>query len=274
MRILFCGDVVGRAGRHVLLEQIGGLRTRLRLDAVIVNGENAAGGFGITPALCREFYAAGVDLITTGNHVFDQRDLIGHLDGDPRLVRPLNMMPGTPGRGIAELTLANGQKLVVVQLMGRLFMPGYDDPFRALEEALGRYALGVTAQAIVVDLHAEATSEKMALATLADGRASLVVGTHTHVPTADAHVMPGGTAYMTDVGMTGDYDSVIGMDKTISLQRFRTHLPGPRNAPAQNAATLCAVLVETDGTGRARRVEPLRLGGCLAPADIAGPEAG
>ena len=267
MRILFCGDVVGRAGRKVLLERLPGLRAELALDAVIVNGENAAAGFGITPAICQDFFAAGADLITTGNHVFDQREILPLLDREPRLIRPLNMMPGTPGRGSAELRLVDGRKLVVTQVIGRLFMGPYDDPFRALEAELAKYALGATAHAIVVDLHAEATSEKMALAHLADGRASAAIGTHTHVPTADAWIMPGGTAYVTDVGMTGDYDSVIGMDKTVSLQRFRSHVPGARNAPALGEATLCAVYLEIDDrSGLARVIEPLRLGARLVPA--------
>ena len=273
MRLLFCGDVVGRAGRKALLEKLPELRADLALDAVIVNAENAAGGFGITPALCEEFLAAGTDVITTGNHVFDQREIIGHMDREPRIIRPLNMVPGTPGRASAEVRLVNGRKLLVLQVMGRLFMGAYDDPFRALEGELARHPLGATVHAIVVDVHAEATSEKMALAHLADGRASAVIGTHTHVPTADAWILPGGTAYVTDVGMTGDYDSVIGMNKAVSLQRFRSHVPGPRNTPALGEATLCAIYLEIDDrTGLAARIEPLRLGGRLAPAS--GPARG
>jgi 2',3'-cyclic-nucleotide 2'-phosphodiesterase len=267
VRLLFCGDVVGRAGRKVLLQKLPELRSGLRLDAAIVNGENAAGGFGITPALCQEFYAAGADLITTGNHVFDQRELIGYCDREPRLIRPLNMMPGTPGRGSAQLALADGRRLLVLQVMGRLFMGAYDDPFRALDTELARYPLGAAVQAIVIDLHAEATSEKMALGHLADGRASLVAGTHTHVPTADAQILPGGTAYITDIGMTGDYDSVIGMNKALAVQRFRTHVPGPRNTPALGDATLCAVYAETDdATGLARSIRPIHFGGRLGSA--------
>jgi 2',3'-cyclic-nucleotide 2'-phosphodiesterase len=267
MRLLFCGDVVGRAGRKVLLQRLPELRAALRLDAVVVNGENAAGGFGITPNLCQDFYAAGADLITTGNHVFDQRDLVGYVDRDPRLIRPLNMLPSTPGRGSAQVALPDGRKLLVLQVIGRLFMGSYDDPFRALEAELAKHPLGASVQAIVVDLHAEATSEKMALGHLADGRASLVAGTHTHVPTADAHILPGGTAYVSDLGMTGDYDSVIGMNKGIALQRFRTHVPGPRNTPALGEATLCAVYLETDdASGLARRIVPVRVGGRLARA--------
>jgi metallophosphoesterase (TIGR00282 family) len=266
MRILYCGDVVGRAGRDALTTLLGPLRERHRLDVIVVNGENAAGGFGITPAICDDFFAAGADLITTGNHVFDQRDIIGHLSKEPRLIRPLNMAPGTPGRGAAEVQLADGRKLLAIQLIGRLFMGSYDDPFRALDSELAKSALGHAAQAILVDIHAEATSEKLAIGHAADGRVSLVAGTHTHVPTADAQILPGGTAYITDVGMTGDYDSVIGMEKSTSLKRFRSDVPGPRMTPALGEATLCAVLVETDDrTGLARSIEPMRLYGKLSP---------
>jgi hypothetical protein len=182
------------------------------------------------------------------------------------MIRPLNMLPGTPGRGSAELRLADGRKVLVVQVIGRLFMGAYGDPFGALEGELARHPLGAAADAIVVDVHAEATSEKMALAHLADGRASLVVGSHTHVPTADHQILPGGTAYITDVGMTGDYDSVIGMGKEVALQRFRSHVPGPRLTPALGEPTLCAVYLETGAGGLAQRIAPLRVGGRLARA--------
>ncbi len=268
MKILYCGDVVGRAGRRVLIETLPRLRAELGLDVAIVNGENAAGGFGITPEICQDLYAAGADLITTGNHVFDQRDLVGHIDQDARLIRPFNMLPGTPGRGSAQLHLTDGRKLLVVQVIGRLFMAAYGDPFGALESELVKHPLGAAVDAIVVDVHAEATSEKMALGHLADGRASLVVGSHTHVPTADHRVLPGGTAYITDVGMTGDYNSVIGMAKDVALQRFRSHVPGPRLTAALGKATLCAVYVETGEGGLARRIEPVRIGGSLAPASL------
>ncbi|MGI9434314.1 MAG: TIGR00282 family metallophosphoesterase [Geminicoccaceae bacterium] len=266
MRILYCGDVVGRAGRDVLFTHLQALRERHRVDVAVVNGENAAGGFGITAAICEDVFAAGADLITTGNHVFDQRDLIGHIDKEPRLIRPLNMAPGTPGRGVGEVQLTDGRRLLVVQLMGRLFMGSFDDPFRMLDGVLAKYVLGGPVQAIMVDIHAEATSEKMAIGHAADGRASLVAGTHTHVPTADAQILAGGTAYITDVGMTGDYDSVIGMDKDAALKRFRSDVPGPRLTPTHGDATLCAVLVDTDDrTGLARSIEPIRVGGRLAP---------
>jgi metallophosphoesterase (TIGR00282 family) len=268
VRILHVGDVVGRSGRAAVVAQAPALRARLGLDALVVNAENAAGGYGLTPAIASELLEAGADLLTTGNHVFDQKELIPLLAGEPRVLRPLNMAPGTPGRGVGEVRTARGRRLVVLQVMGRLFMGLYDDPFRALEAELARLRLGGTADAILVDVHAEATSEKMALAHFLDGRVSLVVGTHTHVPTADAQILPGGTAYLTDVGMTGDYDSVIGMDKEGSLRRWRSDLPSRRLEPAGGEATLCAVLVETDErTGLARRIEPVRIGGRLQPAE-------
>jgi 2',3'-cyclic-nucleotide 2'-phosphodiesterase len=267
LRILFVGDVVGRAGRAALLGHLPGLRRDLRLDAVVVNGENAAGGYGITAQIANDFFAAGTDVITLGNHAWDQRELIAHIDREPRIVRPLNMAPGVPGKGTAELTTPRGQRVVVVQVLCRLFMRQADDPFRALDAELRRHVLGGSAQAILVDVHGEATSEKTALGHFLDGRVSLVAGTHTHVPTADARVLPGGTAYVTDLGMTGDYDSVIGMDKVASVQRWRTDLPGGKLEPASGEATLCGVYLETDDrTGRALRVEPVRLGGGLAPA--------
>jgi 2',3'-cyclic-nucleotide 2'-phosphodiesterase len=268
VRILYVGDVVGRAGRSILLDELPRLRAGLELDAAIVNGENAAGGYGITAAIADEFFAAGADAITMGNHVWDQKELIGHIDREPRIVRPLNLAPGAPGRGVAELKTARGQRVLVLQVLGRLFMGLVDDPFRALDAELRKHALGGTAQAIVVDVHAEATSEKTALGHHLDGRVSLVAGTHTHVPTADARILPGGTGYVTDLGMTGDYDSVIGMDKTGSLRRWRSDVPsGQRLAPAMGGAMLCAVYLETDDrTGLAHRIEPVRIGHGLAPA--------
>ncbi len=268
MRILYVGDVVGRAGRSILLDELPRLRAGMELDAVVVNGENAAGGYGITAAIADEFFAAGADAITMGNHTWDQKELIGHIDREPRIVRPLNLAPGAPGRGVAELRTARGQRLLVLQVLGRLFMGLVDDPFRALDAELRRHALGGTAQAIVVDVHAEATSEKTALGHHLDGRVSLVAGTHTHIPTADARILPSGTGYVTDLGMTGDYDSVIGMDKAGSLRRWRSDVPGgQRLAPAMGGAMLCAVYLETDErTGLARRIEPVRLGHGLRPA--------
>ncbi|MFC3230306.1 YmdB family metallophosphoesterase [Marinibaculum pumilum] len=270
MKLLYLGDVVGRSGREGVVARLPGLIERLAPDFVVVNGENAAGGFGITGRICQELYDAGVDCILTGNHVWDQKETLGYIDGDPRLLRPMNFPAGTPGRGVAEFRTRRGEKVAVLQVMGRLFMEPLDDPFTAVEEALNRYRLGPKGggfDAILLDVHAEATSEKMALGHLADGRASLVCGTHTHVPTADAQILPGGTAYMTDAGMCGDYDSVIGMDKVEPLRRFRRKTPGARFEPAGGEATVCGVFVETEpGTGLARRIEPVRVGGRLSQA--------
>ena len=220
MKILFIGDVVGRAGRDVVTGRLPGLRDELGLDFVVLNGENAAAGFGITAKICAEFYAAGADVITTGNHVWDQREIITYIDSDPRLLRPLNYPKGTPGRGAGVFEAKRGRKVLVVHVMCRLFMPTLDDPFAAVEAALAQHRLGGTVAACVVDIHGEATSEKMALGHVVDGRASLAVGSHTHVPTADAQILPGGTAYHTDAGMCGDYDSVIGMEKSLAVARF------------------------------------------------------
>jgi metallophosphoesterase (TIGR00282 family) len=265
LRVLYVGDIVGRSGRQILLDRIAELRQRLKLDALIVNGENAAGGFGITAKLAEEFLEAGVDLITTGNHVWDQKDLIPHIGQQPRIIRPLNMKPGTPGQGVGEVRTASGQRLVVIQVMSRLYMNLLDDPFRALQQELKKLVLGGNAQAIMVDIHGEATSEKTALGHFLDGSVSLVAGTHTHIPTADHQILPGGTAYITDVGMTGDYDGVIGMDKAMAVPRWLTDVPGKKLEPAAGPATLCGVYVETDDrTGLATRCEPLRIGGRLA----------
>ncbi len=274
MRILFVGDVVGRSGRDAVVHFLPELRRRLDLDLAIVNGENAAHGFGLTEAICRQFYEAGADVITTGNHVWDQREIIGYIDGDPRLLRPLNFPAGTPGRGLTVVEGRRGGKVAVLNVMTRLFMDPLDDPFGGTVRALQAYPLGGAVRAIVVDVHGEATSEKMALGHLLDGQVSLVVGTHSHVPTADAHLLAGGTAYMTDVGMCGDYDSVIGMKKGPAVQRFVRKMPTERLSPAEGEATLCGVYLETDDrTGLATRVAPIRLGGRLAPAwPFSGPD--
>ena len=267
MNILFCGDVVGRAGRDVVIAHLPDLRRRLALDFVIVNGENAAHGFGITDKICAELYDAGADVITTGNHVWDQREIIGQIDNEPRLLRPVNYPAGTPGRGAGVFEATRGRRVLVVNVMCRLFMDPLDDPFPALEDALRAHPLGGAVDAVVIDVHGEASSEKMAMGHAFDGRASLVVGTHTHVPSADARVLGGGTAYQTDAGMCGDYDSVIGMQKAAAIERFRRKMPGERLSPANGAADLCGVYVETDDTsGLARYVAPLRIGATLAPA--------
>ncbi len=266
MNLLFLGDIMGRAGRKAVADRLPEVRERLDIDFVVANGENAAGGFGITEKLCKEFYDAGVDAITTGNHVWDQGEIVAYIDSDPRLLRPNNYPPGTPGRGIAGFEAAGGASVFVIQVMGRLFMDALDDPFASLASALESVSLGGNVGAIVVDLHGEATSEKMALAHFADGRASLAVGSHSHVPTADTQILAGGTAYQTDAGMCGDYDSVIGMDKEAAMQRFVTKMRGRRLSPATGEATLCGVYVETDErSGLARVAAPLRVGGRLQP---------
>ena len=267
MRLLFIGDIVGRSGRAVLLDHIAALRARWRLDLVVVNGENAAGGFGITEAICDEFLAAGVDAITLGNHAFDQREALVFIERQPRLIRPANYPTGTPGRGANLIEAANGARALVVNMMGRVFMDGLDDPFQRIEQELGACPLGIGCDAAIIDFHAEASSEKQAFGHFVDGRASLVVGTHTHAPTADFRILSGGTGFITDVGMTGDYDSVIGMEKDEPLRRFTRRIPSARFEAAGGTATLCGVAVETGADGLARKIAPLRIGGALAPAE-------
>jgi metallophosphoesterase (TIGR00282 family) len=268
VRLLFCGDIVGRPGRDVLVAELPRLRRQLGVDFTVANGENAAGGFGITEKICREIFEAGVDVISGGNHSWDQREIIGVIDGEPRLLRPQNYPAGTPGRGLGIFEAARGRKVLVLNVMGRLFMDPLDDPFACVARELAKHRLGGTVDAIVLDVHAEATSEKMAMGHVVDGRVSLCVGTHTHVPTADTMILPGGTAYQSDVGMCGDYDSVIGMDKAVPIERFTRKLPTERLSAARGEGTLCAVLVETDdATGLAKRVAPLRVGGKLTPTE-------
>ncbi len=267
MRILFLGDLVGRSGREAAVAALPGLRQALRLDLVIVNAENASHGFGLAPDMAEALFAAGADVLKLGNHSWDRKEIIPYIAQTPRLIRPLNYPPGTPGAGVAEITLGDGRRAVVMNLMGRLFMELLDCPFRAAAEVLAKHRLGAGAQAIVIDFHAEATSEKMAFAHSFDGKVSLVVGTHTHCPTADAQILPGGTGYQSDLGMCGDYDSVIGMKKEAAAARFWRKLPGEKLQPAEGEATVCGLFVETDdATGLARQIAPLRQGGRLQPA--------
>ena len=266
MKLLVCGDVVGRAGRKAVCENLPELRRALDLDFVVANGENAAGGFGITGEICGEFYAAGVDAITTGNHVWDQKEMLAYIARDPKLLRPHNFPAGTPGRGVGVFQARGGRRVVVLHVMARLFMDALDCPFVCLDQQLATHKLGKNADLILVDIHGEATSEKMSVGHFCDGRVSAVVGTHSHVPTADAQVLPGGTAYQTDLGMCGDYDSVIGMKKDVAVARFVSKLRTERLSAAEGEATLCAAYVETDDkTGLARHIAPLRLGGRLQP---------
>jgi metallophosphoesterase (TIGR00282 family) len=266
MRLLFIGDIVGRSGRIVLGEELPNLRQAWKLDCVIVNGENAAGGFGITEAILADFLAAGADCITLGNHAFDQREALTFIAHQPRLIRPLNYPRGTPGCGTALIETAKGERVLVINLLGRTFMDAIDDPFAEGEREIGACLLGEACDAIIVDFHAEASSEKQAFAHFVDGRASLVVGTHTHVPTADHQILPQGTAFITDVGMTGDYDSIIGMEKEEPIRRFTQKTPGGRMEPAGGIATLCGIAVEIDARGLAARIAPVRIGGRLSPA--------
>jgi len=269
MKILICGDVVGKSGRDAVHEHLPHAMAKLTTDFVIVNGENAAHGYGITRKMCDGFFDLGVDVITTGNHVWKQKEIIGWIDDEPRVLRPLNFPEGTPGKGSGQFRTRDGGRVMVIHPMGRQYMESSDDPFAAVDDALRNHRLGKAASgsvdAVIIDIHAEATSEKMAMAHYVDGRASVVVGTHTHVPTADAQVLPGGTAYQTDLGMCGDYNSVIGMKKEAAIERFTTKVPAGRLEPGEGPATLCGVLVETDDhTGHAKRIGPLRLGGRLA----------
>jgi 2',3'-cyclic-nucleotide 2'-phosphodiesterase len=267
MRILFVGDVVGRSGRTIVNARLPGLVAEWKLDCVIVNGENAAGGFGITEPIYHELIDAGADAITLGNHAWDQREALVFIERAPRLVRPINYPAGTPGRGAALIEAKNGARVLVINAMGRIFMDALDDPFAAIDRELTACPLTHGADAIVIDLHAEATSEKQAMGFFADGRASMVIGTHTHAPTADHQILPGGTAFISDVGMTGDYHSVIGMNKQEPLQRFLRKIASAKFEPALGPATLCGLAVETEErTGLAIRVGAVRLGGRLEEA--------
>jgi 2',3'-cyclic-nucleotide 2'-phosphodiesterase len=263
MRILFIGDIVGKPGRDVVAAELQRLRDRLGLDFVIANGENAAGGFGLTRATANELFGAGVDCLTTGNHWADQKEILSFIGDEERILRPRNYPPGTPGKGANLYQTREGHRVLVVNAMGRVFMDALDDPFQAVDAELNACPLGEAADAVVVDIHAEATSEKMAMGHFCDGRASLVVGSHSHIPTADAQIFPAGTAYQTDAGACADYDSVIGMEKFEPVQRFVKKLSGGRYSPATGPATLCAVFAETDGRGLASRIEPVRIGGRL-----------
>ena len=267
MRILFLGDVVGRSGREKVFQSLPDLRRRLALDFVAVNIENAAGGFGVTESICTDMFDAGADVLTSGNHIWDKREIIAYIDNEPRLLRPLNYPADTPGRGASLHEIGDGRRVLVVNVMLRLFMDALDDPFAAVEREIADMPLGYGADFILVDMHGEASSEKMAMGHFLDGRVSLVVGTHTHVPTADHAVLAHGTAYQTDDGMCGDYDSVIGMKKDAPIDRFTRKMPSARLEPADGDATLCGVFVETDdASGLARRIAPVRLGGQLSSA--------
>ena len=266
MRLLFLGDVVGRSGRAAITERLPKLREDWRLDFVVVNAENASNGAGCTAAHAQALLAAGADVLTLGDHAFDQKDMLQAVESEPRIVRPLNIAKAAPGVGLRSYQVGN-RKVVVAQALGQVFMKNpYADPFSALDGALRTHRLGAMADAVIVDFHAEATSEKVAMGHFLDGRASLVVGTHTHVPTGDAMILPGGTAYMTDAGMCGDYGGVIGMDREEPMRRFVTGMSKGRFEPGGGEASLSGVYVETGAGGRATRVTPVRQGGLLNPS--------
>ena len=267
MRIAFFGDVVGRSGRAGLADHLPGLKRELGLEFVVVNAENAAAGFGITENTARELFDAGADCLTLGNHSWDQKEALTYIVREPRLIRPLNypVLSDAPGRGANLFETASGKSILVVNLLGRVHMDALDDPFAAVDRVLNETPLGAVADAIVVDMHCEATSEKMAMGHFCDGRASLVVGTHTHVPTADCQILTGGTAYQTDAGACADYDSVIGNHKEEPIRRFTTRISKERFRPAEGEATVCGLYLETDdATGLAIRIAPIRVGGRLS----------
>ena len=268
MRILFLGDIVGRAARRAIMDYVPKWRRAWRLDFVIANAENAAGGFGVTEKICDGLFAAGVDVLTSGNHIWDQSETLSHIAREPRLLRPLNYASDLPGRGAGLFALADKseRRVLVLNAQGQLFMGACDNPFAAVERELAACPLG-QADAIVLDFHTEASSEIMAMGHVCDGRASLVIGTHTHVPTADAQILPRGTAYLSDAGMCGDYVSVIGMEAEEGTRRMVSKLRAQRLEPAAGAPTLCGALVETDErSGLARGFWPVRIGGRLQQA--------
>jgi metallophosphoesterase (TIGR00282 family) len=260
MKILFIGDVMGRSGREAVVKHLPVLKQKLKPDVTIINGENAAHGVGITEKICQELYETGADCITLGNHTWDQREIIPYIARDPKLIRPLNYPQGTVGNGFYVHTASDGRKILIVNAMARLFMEAIDCPFQAMDNLLKEYRLGKNIDAIFVDFHGEASSEKCAFAHYLDGRVSAIVGTHTHVPTADAQIYPGGTGFQSDAGMTGDYDSVIGVRKDISVYRFVKKMPSERMVPADGEATLCGTHIETGANGLCTRIEPVRVG--------------
>jgi len=266
MNILFLGDIVGRRARESVIEHLPQWRDDMALDFVIVNGENAAGGFGITAKICDALYAAGVDIITLGNHAWDQAEILNHITHEPRLLRPANFPIGTAGKGVELVTTKGDKQVLVITLLGQLFMETLNDPFAIMDKELTACPLGEAADAIIVEFHGEASSEKMAAGHFCDGRETLVVGSHTHVPTADTQILPHGTAYQTDAGMCGDYDSVIGMEKEEPIYRFRTKIRRGRLTPSLGEPSICGVFVASDDkSGLAKQIDPFRWGGRLSP---------
>ena len=256
MNILVIADVVARPGRLAVLDKIADLRKQYLIDIALINAENVAGGFSITPAIADEFFARGIDLMTSGNHIFDKSEIIPYIEKNPRLIRPANYPPDTPGKGLFVGEI-NGYKIAVMNLLGRVFMPPVDDPFRIADQCLSEIPENVKIR--LLDMHAEATSEKYAMGWFLDGRVSAVYGSHTHVQTADERILDNGTAYITDVGMTGSYAGVIGMDRHHILDRF-TKFPARRADHAKGDVWICAIVLDIDEkTGKARKIERLRI---------------
>lgn len=261
MRILFLGDIMGRSGRDAVIKHLPEIKEKLNPDSIIINIENAAHGKGINEKICKQLFEHGASCLTSGNHMWDKREIIFYIDKEPRLIRPINYPENTPGKGSYIQTLSDGRKFLVVNAMCRLFMDPLDDPFAAMKDLTDKYTLGKNIDAIFLDFHGETTSEKMSMAAYMDGKISAVVGTHTHIPTADCQIFPGGTAFQSDAGMCGDYDSVIGVRKDIAIHRFTRKMPGEKMEPASGEGTICGTFIETDGkTGLSKRIEPVRIG--------------
>ncbi len=265
MRLLFLGDVVGRSGREAVMKHLPALRKRLNVDFAVVNGENSANGFGITEKIMQDYLDSGADVITNGDHTFDQNETKFFIGKASRMLRPLNFPAQLPGKGFAVYELPRGKKILVIHLLCQLFVRyQVNCPFEAVGKVLENYRLGHEVDYIFVDVHGEATSEKMAMGHFLDGKVSAVSGSHTHVPTSDVQILPKGTAYQTDAGMCGDYDSVIGFDKTISIPSFLNKIRGEKLKPAEGPGTVCGYFVELDeATGLAKNVDYLRIGGRL-----------
>jgi metallophosphoesterase (TIGR00282 family) len=253
MKILFIGDTVARAGREFVRDHLGALKAEYQVDFTVLNCENAAAGFGVTPKIADEMLTWGIDVLTSGNHVWDKREILGYLDTQERILRPANYPPGNPGHGTVVLETRTGERVAIVNVQGRTFMPAIDDPFRSVDAELG--ALSADIRVIVVDFHAEATAEKVAMGWYLDGRASAVLGTHTHIPTADERILPQGLAYQTDVGMTGPFDSVIGMTKESVMDRFHKQIPVRFKVASKDVELNAAVIDVDPETGKARSIE-------------------
>lgn len=264
MKILFIGDLYGRSGRQAVKQHLAQLKEQHSPDFVIANVDNAAHGFGVTWDIAKDLLNFGIDALTGGDHIWNQRDILLNIDREPRLLRPHNMPEGSPGKGFHILENSAGKKLLLIHLLGRTFIDPVDDPFACIRNMLKEYALKKNVDGIFIDFHGEATSEKMVMGQYCDGKVSAVVGTHTHIPTSDDRILPEGTAYMSDVGMTGDYNSVIGAQKEEPMNRFIKKMNLGRLQPATGEATLCGVIAEIDNkTGLATSINPVRVGGQL-----------